>query len=247
MTELIKITEMDGRQVVSARELHSFLEVKKHFTDWAKDQLEWFAFNVDYQAVHLQVNASNGIGGTTKVDYALTIDAAKEIAMMSKVAKGKQARQYFIECERRLKHLAAPTPKQLAYAILQLEEDKERMAKVIDSQADEIKYAAPKVQYCNTVLQSSDTYNTNLIAKELGMSAVTLNRELEKRKIQYHQGGTWILYHAYQNKGYTKTKTHTFQGIDGTVKSSMQTVWTEAGRKFIHETMNTSLIKTNPH
>ncbi len=62
MQELIKVTTNTvGAQVVSARELHGYLEVKKYFTEWFKDQKEWFSEGVDYQAVHLKVNASNGM------------------------------------------------------------------------------------------------------------------------------------------------------------------------------------------
>lgn len=82
---------------------------------------------------------------------------------------------------------------------------------------------------------SQSTYTTNQIAKELGMSAVTLNRKLSELRIQYRQNGQWLLYSKYQNKGLTKTHTHTFYHSDGTMGTSMQTVWTEAGRKMIHE------------
>lgn len=101
MKELIKITEQNGNRAVSARELHQYLETEDHFTQWAKRMFEYgFIKNIDYQAVHEFVKHSNGIGGTNKTDYALTIDTAKEIAMIQRTPKGKQARQYFIEMER---------------------------------------------------------------------------------------------------------------------------------------------------
>jgi phage anti-repressor protein len=104
MQELIKITQdAQGNRVVSARELHEFLSIKANFTDWCKRMFEYgFTENIDYQAIHNFVKASNGIGGVNKIDYALTIDTAKEIAMIQRNDKGKQAREYFIACEKAL-------------------------------------------------------------------------------------------------------------------------------------------------
>lgn len=60
-------------------------------------------------------------------------------------------------------------------------------------QSEELQAAAPKVNYYEKVLQSTSTYNTNQIAKELGMSAVTLNQKLREMGVQYKQGGQWLL------------------------------------------------------
>ena len=101
-------------------------------------------------------------------------------------------------------------------------------------QQEQLKIAAPKVQYVDEVLQSVNTYNVNLIAKELGMSAETLNKKMHDMKVIYRNGQTWVLTAKYQGKGYTKTRTHSFTRSDGTIGTSMLTVWTESGRKFIH-------------
>lgn len=102
-------------------------------------------------------------------------------------------------------------------------------------QDQQIKVAAPKVEYHDTVLMSTDTYTTNQIAKELGISAVTLNKKLKAHGIQYSQSGQWLLYAKYQSKGFTKTHTYTFtHATTGQPGTTMRTVWTEAGRKFIH-------------
>lgn len=102
-------------------------------------------------------------------------------------------------------------------------------------QEEQLKIAAPKVQYYNQVLQSQSTYTTTLIAKELGMSATELNKILKNNNIQYKQGNTWVLYARYQNFGYTKTKTFTSTDEEGNTISAMTTVWTELGRTKIHE------------
>lgn len=101
-------------------------------------------------------------------------------------------------------------------------------------QSKELQAAAPKVNYYEKVLQSTSTYNTNQIAKELGMSAVTLNQKLREMGVQYKQGGQWLLTHKYQDEDYTRTRTYPYVQRDGTPGTAMQTVWTERGREFIH-------------
>lgn len=92
MQELITITEQNGQQVVSARELHSFLEVESNFTTWVKRMFEYgFEDEKDFIPILEETN----IGRPSK-DYALTLDTAKEISMIQRSEKGKQARQYFM-------------------------------------------------------------------------------------------------------------------------------------------------------
>lgn len=100
--ELIKIVEVEGNKAISARDLYNFLSVDdgSHFSDWGKRNIEeLFTQNIDYQT--LRYVSENG--GRPGIDYALTIDTAKNISMMSRCEKGMQARQYFIECEKKLK------------------------------------------------------------------------------------------------------------------------------------------------
>lgn len=98
-----------------------------------------------------------------------------------------------------------------------------------------IKESAPKVMYFDEVLQSGTLITTNVIAKELGMSAITLNKILHENKIIYRSGETWVLYHDYQDKEYTGTKTHIYKDSYGNERTNILTVWTEKGRLFIHK------------
>ncbi len=91
-------------QTVDARALHAFLESKQQFADWIKSRIETYSFtqDVDYVVNHSFMN--NSQGGRPAKDYALTMDMAKELAMVERTPKGKQARQYFIECEKQLRN-----------------------------------------------------------------------------------------------------------------------------------------------
>lgn len=100
-----------------------------------------------------------------------------------------------------------------------------------------IREQAPKVEYFDEVLQSNNLIAVNVIAKELGMSAVTLNKKLHDLRVIYKSNGVWVLYEKYQNKGYTKTKTHKYIDSLGREQTQIQTYWTETGRVFIHELM----------
>ena len=241
MKELIKITEQNGRQAVSARELYEFLEVKEKFSQWIERMFDYgFIENINYQS--LSDFSEKPLGGRPQKNYALSLDCAKEISMLQRSEKGKQARQYFIQMEKLAKNPVANLSKiDLAQMVIESEREKERLQLQNQAQAQELQKQAPKVAYYNEVLQSESTYNTNQIAKELGMSAVTLNKKLQEKKVQYKQGGTWLLYHKYQDKGYTKTQTHTYTDSNGQTHTSMLTVWTEKGREFIHSIFEKSL------
>ncbi len=238
MKELIKIQEQNGNSVVSARELHGFLDIDTQFSHWIKRMLDYgFVENVDYQV--LVKNDYNLKGGRPQTDYALTLDTAKEISMLQRSDKGKQARRYFIDCEKRLKNKVldlsdASVVLQLAQNFAEEQEKRKLLEQQNALQSAELQKQAPKVAYCDEVLQSTSTYTTNQIAKELGMSAITLNKKLHLMGVQYKQNGTWLLYHKYQNKGYTKTITYPYTNSKGETGTSMQTVWTEKGRQFVH-------------
>ena len=98
MKDLIKITTNDkGQQLVSARELYEFLEVKKDFTDWFKYRVAQYGFeeNLDFTTI-----LGKSTGGRPSKDFAIKIEMAKELSMVENSEKGKEARKYFIECEK---------------------------------------------------------------------------------------------------------------------------------------------------
>ena len=228
--QLIKVeTDSNGQQVVSARELHKFLEVKTDFTHWCKRMFEYgFSENIDFTSFLAQ-----SIGGRPSNEYALTLDCAKEISMLQRTDKGKQARQYFIECEKKLLH-KVPNPRELACMFIQLYDEKEKLEK-------ELAIAAPKVEYTDKVLTSVSGIRTTQIAKELGMSAQKLNLSLKTHGVQYKRNNQWVLTAKYQQSNYTETVTVPVVNKAGQIITSHLTVWTEQGRRFIHSLFNSNL------
>ena len=115
MNELISLTQsaINGelQQTVNARELHAFLESKQDFSTWIKNRIEKYGFveNQDFITTPQKYGTANG-GHATRKEYHITINMAKELAMVERNNKGKQARQYFIECEKQLQTNQAQLP-----------------------------------------------------------------------------------------------------------------------------------------
>ncbi|EOH79734.1 hypothetical protein IGI89_003396 [Enterococcus sp. AZ141] len=103
MYELIKVTTNDNdEQLVSGRELHEFLEVKTPYTQWFERMVEYgFAENVDF--IGLSQKSEKPYGGRPINDHTMKLDMAKEVSMIQRTEKGKQARQYFIQVEKQYK------------------------------------------------------------------------------------------------------------------------------------------------
>ena len=101
--ELIKVTKDDnGNSVVSGRELHDFLGVQTKYTQWFERMVSYgFTENVDF--IGFSQKREKPTDGRPTIDHALTLDMAKEISMIQRTEKGKQARQYFIEVEKEYK------------------------------------------------------------------------------------------------------------------------------------------------
>ena len=103
MKPLIKTIEHNGNTSVSVRDLHSFLEVGRDFSNWIKGRISDYGFieNQDFE-VSL-IFEQNTKGGRPTKEYILSMDMAKELSMLERSDRGKQARLYFIECEKRLR------------------------------------------------------------------------------------------------------------------------------------------------
>lgn len=100
---LIPIYQTENGQAVNARELHEFLEVGTKFSDWIKDRIKKYDFVEFADFIHISEKRETSTGGTISEEYILTLDTAKEIAMVQNNEKGKQIRKYFIDVEKKYK------------------------------------------------------------------------------------------------------------------------------------------------
>lgn len=181
MNELIRIAkrEIGNGEVnaVDARELHEFLESKQQFGNWIKSRISEYDFKNgnDFISFNKVIKRASG-GGSRTSEYFLTIEMAKELAMVERNDKGKQARQYFIECERIAKqahpmqHLLTAPRSQVFLEMAQMAEEKEKLeAKVIEAQ--------PKVEFHDAVVEADRKYDFSEVAKLLSDEyGVTIGR-----------------------------------------------------------------------
>lgn len=106
--QLIKVSKNEqGQQIVSARDLWKFLDVNYDFSTWIKRRIEKYDFieNVDFTLVRGFPQNCGKLGGRPKEDYILSMDMAKELAMIENNSTGRAARRYFIQCEKRYRKL----------------------------------------------------------------------------------------------------------------------------------------------
>ena len=117
----------------------------------------------------------------------------------------------------------------------QMQRENKRLNADNEQKEGEINILRPDAEYTRKTLTSVSTWNTNIIAKEMGMSAVTLNKKLQKLGVQYKQHDVWVISARYEGKGYVKTQTYTYMKSGGETGTRLQMEWTERGRRFLHE------------
>lgn len=115
----------------------------------------------------------------------------------------------------------------------QLEAQAEQQQVTIEIQTEEIKKTAPKVSYYDNHLQSVNTQTSTQAAKQIGMDAEKLHKKLKEIGIIYRQSGQWILHAPYSTWGMHSTRTQTYTRSDGSTGTSVYTVWTTKGVRFI--------------
>lgn len=201
MNALIPLTDNDGAQAVMGRDLHAFLEVSSNYTEWFKRMAEYgFVAGQDF-------DSKNGIGhdklGRTREihNHVISLEMAKEISMIQRTDKGKQARQYFIECERRAKN---PTAEISRLDLLQMAVDSEKQRIALEARNKELE--APAKSWNDLAAPGGD-YSVAAAAKVLSRDP---NIEIGRDRLFSHMKNLgWIFktigkrahWEAYQDKG----------------------------------------------
>lgn len=230
MNELIRINRNDinGNTVntVNARELHTFLEVGKDFSNWIKDRIEQYNFveNQDF-IIFAEIGEKSGRGRPSK-EYYLSIDMAKELAMVERNEKGKQARQYFIECERR-----ANNPIELLNDPAQLRSLLANYSEKVIALESKVAEQAPKVEALDRIARADGGLNLTNTAKNLNVRPKDLFGFLQANKWIYRRvGGKNFV--AYQDKiqaGLLTHKVYTVTLDDGAERVNEQVIVTPKG------------------
>ena len=183
MQELIKVTEENGEQLVSARELYNFLEVTERFSNWFERQMQFgFEENIDFTGCKFFNTQAN----QELQDYILKIDMAKELAMLSKSEKGKEIRKYFIELEK-----AWNSPEKIMARALQIANHQ------IETYKQQIEYQKPLVEFADKMLGSKDSLLIRVYAKLLNDEGLKIG---EKK-----------LYSWFRDNGYLNRNNEPYQ------------------------------------
>ncbi|MFT9372437.1 phage antirepressor KilAC domain-containing protein [Liquorilactobacillus hordei] len=227
--DLIKVTENSGRQLVSGRELHQGLGLTTRFSKWVEQNFSEFEEGIDFTSVTGVTDMPNG-GVKPIQDYALTIEMAKELSLLSRTDQGRKYRKYLISIERKYKLQSTLDSYMIENPVERAEkwiaEQKAAQDKVIKLETT-IKKQAPKVAYHDQILKTQGvTYTATQIAKEYGTSASKLNNLLHELKFIYKSNGQWVLYSKFQSAGLTQSET-----VERNGRVFDSTRWTERGRK----------------
>jgi phage anti-repressor, putative len=187
MNELIKIEVKDGQQLVNGRELHKFLEIKTPYTQWFERMAEYgFIENTDFIPVS-QKSESGGISGVKVVqDHLMTLNMAKEISMLQRNEKGKQARQYFIKCEE-----AWNSPEMILARANQIQSHMiEDYTKKIELLENKVKEDKPKVIFADAVATSQSSILIGDLAKLIKQNGVDTG---QKRLFNYMRENGFLI------------------------------------------------------
>lgn len=226
MNELLKVNYGNDRITLSARELHEFLGIGTEFAKWMQRMCEYgFSENQDYRV--FVKNDDNSKGGRPSTDYEITLDMAKEIAMIQRSDKGKEVRQYFLELERRWNSPEAVMNRALEYS-----------KKQIKALMEENKELKPKALFADAVSASDESILIGQLAKLIRQNGYEIgqNRLFEWMR----ENGYLIKSGSRRNQptqramdmGLFEVKERTISNPDGSTRITITTKVTGKGQVY---------------
>lgn len=233
MDNLITITEQNGNKAVSARELHRFLEAKTAFKDWMPRMLEYgFEENKDFSSF-----LSESTGGRPSIDYVLTLDTAKEISMLQRTDKGKQARQYFIAVEKQ----AILKPR------THLEVIQSEMALLLENENLKIENdkMKPRAEFVEKVFNTDALIDIGEVAKILNLpyGRNTLFNVLREKGIFFKNKNE--PFQQYVSKGYFEVKEKFHEVSENKGFLTVKTFATQKGLGFIAKILDVIKVQND--
>lgn len=182
MNQMIKVNYETENPSVSAKELHSALQIGTRFNDWFVRMVEYgFIEGKDFYS---KMSKTSEIGGRPSTDYETSVDMAKQICMLQRSEKGKMYRQYFIDLEK-----AWNTPEQIFARALKIAEKQiDKLKEINTSLLMKSEHDKPKVIFADAVTASDKTILIGELAKILKQNGVDTG---EKRLF------TWLRDNGY--------------------------------------------------
>jgi len=240
MQELIKITKTTLNQeeinAVNARELHQFLESKQEFAHWIKSRIDKYQFISGQDFTSFDNFIKREKGSSVAKDYIISIDMAKELAMVENNEKGRQARKYFIDCEKKLKQVQNKLDinnNPLAYA--------EELIKVTQKFIESETQRQELQSTVDTITSAKNSYTIRQLAKHLkDCGEKKLFSFLRESKILMKDNTP---YQDYVSRGYLKARTIAInKGYDiheePIIENHIQPLVTAKGLEYITKLWN---------
>lgn len=239
MNPLIAITEqMLGDNLVptvDARELHTFLEVGKDFHTWLKDRISQYDF-VENQDFGIFPNSGENTGrGRPAKNVIVSLDMAKELAMVERNWRGRQARKYFIECEKRLREQRQNTaldlrdPLRLTEVALQLTGLVRELVEERKAATAALAAQAPKAEFYDAFVEADGLYNLQNAGRALHLPPNKFISWLKTFAL-FYQGGALVPYRQFIERGQFEVRTVRV----GEDKAKFQTFVTPKGLAALH-------------
>lgn len=198
MKDLIKVNYDNDRPLVSARELYEFLELKSRYNDWFDRMCEYgFSENIDFYS-----EKSKSSGGRPAINHQLSIEMAKEICILQRNEKGKQARQYFIQLEKAWNSPEMVMKRALDFANKRAEELLAANAQL----AVNNQIMQPKADYFDELVDRNLLTNFRETAAQLGIKQNQFIRFLLEKKYVYRDKKGKLMPYADKNNGLFEIK-----------------------------------------
>ena len=234
MNELFKVNYDNERITLSARDLFEFLECNERFSRWWERMSGYgFVDGVDFTSVQKCTVVNNGAKRDID-DYQITIEMAKEIAMLQRNEKGKQARQYFIELEKKWNSPEAVINRALEYS--------RKQVKALMFENNELK---PKAIFADAVSASKTSILVGELAKVLKANGIDIG---QKRLFAWLRDNHYLMqkgesYNLPTQKsmdlGLMEIKKSTVNNADGSIRTVTTTKITGKGQVyFVNKFLN---------
>lgn len=221
MNELIPIqTNQQMEPVISGRDLYDFLEIKDNYTDWFK-RMTGYGFEEGKDFIGISREST---GGRPSIDHALKLDTAKEISMIQRNERGKEARQYFISVEKEFN-----SPEKIMARALRIADETINTLKLVNSNlVTQTAIMAPKAEYFDEMVDRNLLTSFRDTAKMYEIKEKTFISYLMEKKYLYRDGKGKLTPYADKNNGLFEVK----ESINNkTGWSGTQTMITPKGRE----------------
>lgn len=235
---VIPLTNNDGAQAVMGRDLHKFLEIETPYNKWFPRMVE-YGFVAGQDFTDKNVREQDKLGRSREVmNHIVSLDMAKEISMIQRTDKGKQARQYFIECERKAKQPAVNAAELTRLELIQIAMNAETERLALEAKNKELE---PKADAYDDFIDTTGKYNIGTVAKMFGRGQNWLFRELRNAGVLISKGAMKNTPYSQYMK-YFEVKAHEYERKNGEMGCSYTTYVQPVGIDFIRRKLGLNSI-----